>query len=353
MTIHDLCRERLARQHLLQPAEPLTIAGDLCGIQAQFLSYAMHALRIRTTQPSVDGLVKSWTLRGTMHLFPESDLPLYFRRHGQPEDVTDTDWYRWSQTHGGVNPPERERYFARLITDAIAGGMDTREALRTLCREQCMTDAEEARLFHSWGGIIAELAQAGVLCFKVQEEKAYRPCPAFTPMDAHAAELELARRYFTHYGPATLRDAAYFFHATQAQVKHWLKELPVASFTLEGREYFHIPTAAAQLDTPPCLLLAGFDPLLLGYRKEDNPFLPPEHLRKVFSLSGIVHPTILLNGRIVGRWKQKDGRLTLCLFEAISERDKRHVLDRAGQLWQLRHVDFTPADRSPGSPRPE
>lgn len=344
MNLQELCRERLARQHLLEPAAPLTVAGDLCGLQAQFLSYAMHALRIRATHTSADGLIKSWTLRGTMHLFPESDLPLYFRCCGQPEDVTHSDWYLWSQTHGGVNPPEREQYFAHLVTSAIAEGTDTREALRTLCRAHGMTEAEETRLFHSWGGIIAELAQSGVICFKVQEEKAYRLCPAFTPMDAHDAELESARRYFTHYAPATLRDAAYFFHVSQTQVKRWLKDLPVTSFTLEGREYFHIPTSTPQQDMPDCLLLSGFDPLLLGYRKEDNPILPPEHLRKVFTLSGIVHPTILLKGRIVGRWKQKDGRLTLCLFENISERDRRHVLDRAEQLWSLRRVAFTPAD---------
>ena len=33
--------------------------------------------------------------------------------------------------------------------------------------------------------------------------------------------------------------------------------------------------------------------MLLGYRKEDNPILPPEHLRGVFNLTGIVHPTVL------------------------------------------------------------
>lgn len=313
-------------------------------MQAQFLSYALHALRIRATHFSTNGLVKSWTLRGSMHIFPETDLPLYFRRCGQPEDVIHSDWYLWSQTHGGVNVPEREQHFAHLVTCAIAEGTDTRESLRTLCRDHGMTETEETRLFHSWGGLMAELAQSGVICSKVQDEKAYQLCPAFVPLDTHDAELELARRYFTHYAPATLRDAAYFFHVSQAQIKRWLKELPVTSFTLEGREYFHIPTPTLQRDVPDCLLLAGFDPLLLGYRKEDNPFLPAEHLRKVFNLTGIVHPTILLKGRIVGRWKQKDGRLSLCLFEEIGTRDKRHIIAYAERLWQLHRADFTSAD---------
>ena len=72
-----------------------------------------------------------------------------------------------------------------------------------------MTEQEERHVFHSWGGIMAELAQLGVICFQVREEKSYRLCPAFAPVSDIDAETALARRYFTHFGPATLRDAAY------------------------------------------------------------------------------------------------------------------------------------------------
>lgn len=340
MTIQDIRRERLARQHLLTPAAPLTVASDLCGLQAQFLSAALHALRIRSGSSCTDDLVKSWTLRGTMHLFPEADLPLYFRCCGTPEDVTDSPWYTWCAKKGAPPAPERERFFARLVTSAITDGVDSREELRLLCRERGMTEPEEAHLFHPWGGVIAELAQMGVIVFKVQEEKAYRLCPAFEPMSAHAAELELARRYFSHYGPATLRDAAYFFHTTQTQVKKWLKELPVQSLTLDGTTYFHIPCPLPDADIPRCLLLAGFDQLMLGYRKEDNPFLPKEHLRGIFNLAGIVAPGIVLDGRIVGKWKQKDGRLSLTPFESLSEDDKRDILTKAESLWPIRRVEW-------------
>lgn len=340
MTIQELKLQRLSAQHLLSPVAPLTTAADLCGLQAQFLSAGLHALRIRSTDASTDGLVKSWTLRSTVHLFPESDLPLYFRRHGTPEDVTDSAWYRWASERGRSLPPERERLFARLVTDAIASGQNTREALRTVCFEHGMTEAEEQHLFHGWGGVIAELAQMGVICFKVQEEKAYRLCPAFAPMDEHAAELELARRYFTHYGPATLRDAAYFFRVPQSKVKAWLKELPVESISVEGRACFRLPQPEPESDMPGCLFLAGFDQLMLGYRKEDNPFLPPEHLRGVFNLTGIVAPTILLDGKVIGKWKQKDGRLTLTLFESVSEESRQHILRKAESLWQLRRIDW-------------
>ncbi len=338
MTVDELKALRLSRQHLLTPVDSLTAASDLCGLQAQFLSAGLHALRIRSTSASTEGLVKSWTLRGTVHLFPEKDLPLYLRRRGTPEDVCESGWYQWTHSRGHALPPERERYFARLITEAIASGTDTRDALRLLCRDHGMTEAEEPCLFNGWGGIIGELAQMGVICFKIQQEKAYRLCPEFTPLEEQAAQLELARRYFTHFGPATLRDAAYFFRVPQAQVKAWLKMLPVESFALEGKTYFHIPCEADVPRIPDCLLLAGFDQLMLGYRKEDNPFLPPEHLRGIFNLTGIVLPGIVLRGRVVGRYKQDKGKLAFTAFEKLTQKDKKLILRQAESLWDVKKV---------------
>ena len=338
MNVDELKALRLSHQHLLTPVDSLTAASDLCGLQAQFLSAGLHALRIRSADGSAEGLVKSWTLRGTVHLFPEKDLPLYIRRRGTPEEICESGWYQWSSSRGHALPPERERFFARLITDAIASGTDTREALRLLCRDHGMTEAEESCLFHGWGGIIGELAQLGVICFKVQQEKAYRLCPDFTPLPEEAAQLELARRYFTHFGPATLRDAAYFFRVPQGQVKAWLKALPVESFTLEGKTYFHIPCESAAPRIPDCLLLAGFDQLMLGYRKEDNPFLPPEHLRGIFNLTGIVLPAILLRGRVAGRWKMEKGKLTFTAFERLTQKDKKLILGKAESLWDVKKV---------------
>lgn len=336
MNMDELKYLRLARQHLLSPTAPLTAAEDLCGLQAQFLTHALHALRIRSTSDSTAGLIKSWTLRGTMHLFPESDLPLYIRQRGTPEDVCKSAWYQWASTHhDNVPPPARERFFAQLITDAIANGTDTREALRQLCRTRGMTAAEECSVFASWGGTIAELAQLGIICFKVQQEKAYRLCPAFEPLPEDAARRELYRRYFTHFGPATLRDAAYFFHAPQKEVKAVLAELPIETVRCDRRDYFHIPMPAETAAAPECIFLAGFDQLLLGYRKEENPFLPAEHLRDLFNLAGIVAPAVLLRGRIIGKWARKNSRTSVTLLESISERDRRIILRTAESLWPL------------------
>lgn len=333
MDLQEIKRRRLAGQYLLEKTDAVTVAGNLCGIQAQFLGAALHGLRIRTGSDDAGGLVKTWTLRGTVHLIPEKDLPLYIRRQGTAEDVCESGWYQWLKGRGHALPPERERHFARLVAENIAEGVDGREALRRICREAGMTEQEEQVLFSGWGGVIGELAQMGVICHNVQQEKAYRLCPRFEPLPEDEAWLELGQRYFAHYGPATLRDAAYFFRLPQKDIRAWLRKLPVESFVCEGREYFHIPGETADAEVPECLFLAGFDQLMLGYRKEDNPFLPAEHLRGIFNLAGIVLPPVLLHGRVVGKWKQDKQGAKVTLFEKITKKDQRLILRAGREYW--------------------
>ena len=144
------------------------------------------------------------------------------------------------------------------------------------------------------------------------------------------ADLELARRYFTHFGPATVKDAAYFFGTTQAKVKSRLKQLPVSETTLDGRSYFYIDQGLQTGDLPDCLFLAGFDQLMLGYEKTESLFLPRDHMRQIFNLAGIVRPAILVNGTVTGWWNLKNRKLKVTLF---SPTDQKLLTNAATKLW--------------------
>lgn len=101
-----------------------------------------------------------------------------------------------------------------------------------------MTEAEEISMFDPWGGGVREMCERGFINYVVQEKKAFCISPAFTPIPEQEANLEMARRYFTHMGPSTIHDAMYYFHAKAAQVKNWLFELPVSTTECEGKTYF-------------------------------------------------------------------------------------------------------------------
>jgi hypothetical protein len=333
MTVEEIKLRRLAGQHLLSPADTQTVAKDLCGVQAQFLSHALHGLSIRCNEVHTDGLVKSWTNRGTMHLFSADDLPLFLhegRSHFlRPVDTLASDAYLCT---------DRKAYFADLIVEAIARGIDQRDALKTLCEEAGMSDSESKSLFDPWGGMIRALCEEGRICHKVTQKKAYRLCPSFVPMEEAPARLELARRYFSHFGPASLKDAAYFFGTTQAKVKSWLEQLPVTETVLDNRSYFYIEGGLPDSQTPACLFLAGFDQLMLGYEKTESLFLPREHMREIFNMAGIVRPAILVNGTVAGWWALQNRKLKITLFSPDEKALIRTAATR--QFIDLKQIEF-------------
>ena len=322
----------LARQRLTAPADPEAVCRDLNGLQAQFFSYTRHGMATRCRSslgPDWSrGLVKSWTVRGTMHLFREADLPLFLHRD-RGHFLRDVDRFADDQ----FADEARKRYFAQVILEGIDSGDGAREDLRLLCRRAGMTDREEEGLFNGWGGLLRAMAEAGMICYQPREEKVFRRCPPFIPMDREAAELELARRYFAHFGPATVRDAAYYFHTSQKQVRAWLDELPVERASWEGRDCFFLDDGRRDFpDVPDCVLLAGFDQLMLGYEKKESVFLPQEHLRGIFSRSGIVLPCLLLEGQAAGQWKVSGKTCAVTPFRALKAREKK-AAEREVRRW--------------------
>ena len=98
LSIDDIKRIRLFGQHLTNKTDKRTVVRDLNGLQSQFMSNAFHGLRIRcngtvTEENFGDGLVKNWTLRGTVHVFAEEDLPLFIRKNYRVLDFTISTWW--------------------------------------------------------------------------------------------------------------------------------------------------------------------------------------------------------------------------------------------------------------------
>ncbi|HET6550130.1 MAG TPA: crosslink repair DNA glycosylase YcaQ family protein, partial [Solirubrobacter sp.] len=77
---------RMGRQHLTRRAtDALAVVSDVCGLHAQVLSSAQLTLWARVEDPpDVEHLlwrertlVKTWAMRGTLHLLRADELPLY------------------------------------------------------------------------------------------------------------------------------------------------------------------------------------------------------------------------------------------------------------------------------------
>ena len=62
-------------------------------------------------------------------------------------------------------------------------------------------------------------------------------------------------------------------------------------------------------------------------------FCTAKYLRGIFNLAGIVMPPILLSGNVVGKWQKKGTKLTFTLFDNVTEKDKKIIVQTAESLW--------------------
>lgn len=154
-------------------------------------------------------------------------------------------------------------------------------------------------------------------------------------MEEQDALLEQTRRYFTNYGPGLHPGCGLLFRFLaggdqKAAGPGFLWKQPNA----RGQRLFSLHSGRMpEQAIPDCLLLAGFDPLVLGYEKKQSIFLPPEYLRGIFSLSGIVMPPVLLHGSVAGRWKHSGKRLLITQFRPFSQEERGFAEAAAAQLW--------------------
>jgi len=126
---------RLSRHHLATRArkeQVEKVVSDLCGVQAQVLSYAALAIWARvegiTRQDVQDALwkhrslVKTWCMRGTLHLISASDLSVYVAAR-KVTSVVKRDWLTPE-----IDVEERKRIVG-AIREALDGRILTRERL--------------------------------------------------------------------------------------------------------------------------------------------------------------------------------------------------------------------------------
>lgn len=336
MNTEKLKQIQLSRQYLTRKADCETVIRNLCGIQCQFLSYAMHSLLIRcgedVSKEFLDGsVVKNWTVRGTLHMILEEDLPVF--KYDDGFHLND----HWTDEFSGDRlwiSGERKKYFAECIVNSVARGIEKRDDLRLACREAGMTGREESYIFDGWGGLLRPLCERGFIQYRVETEKSFKTGVPYSPMERTEAVKQQLTRYLHHIAPATVQDISYFFGFSNRYVKELLRELPVMSVMIDGKQYFYMGDIETDCPAiPACIFLAGFDQLMLGYQKKESVYLEREYMRGIFNLAGIVMPGVLLHGNVAGAWKMKGRALEIRCFREISHSEKTDIEDAASTLW--------------------
>ncbi|NQX13678.1 winged helix DNA-binding domain-containing protein [Microbacteriaceae bacterium VKM Ac-2855] len=251
-------------------------------------------------------LVRSWTMRGTLHATTPADLVLLLSVTAERQRRA----VLTRQRSLGVSAADiaASEVVARAV---LADGAQATRAELYAAWQTAGQATSDQRGYH----LIYALALEQVLClgpFRGTEQcfvLADDWLPDSPSPDAEDAAMEIARRYFSSHGPATERDLA-----------NWLK-IPLttarAAMAALGDELQATDGPTGVLWATPerwestvngsgrILLLPGFDEMLLGYA-DRSASLPSEFADRIVpGGNGIFLATILRDGRVVGTWRRR------------------------------------------------
>ena len=344
---------RLARQHLTHRAPKKDLArvtGDIGGAQAQVMSAAELQVAVRADCTVADvrkalwtdkKLVKTWLMRGTLHLVPADDLPVFTAAMSSHLVRSPAAWLKYTQL--------TERAFTDVIQaigDALDGQALTREELIAKVGKG-RSERIQIALGSGWGGLLKPVARKGMLCFgpsRGQSVTFVQPrqwLGRWRDLDPEAALVEMGRRYLRAYGPATKNDFARWWGNWPGIGKAaWVgMKDEVVPVSVEGQR---ADILAADLDTITSMapvsgvqLLPGFDPYLMGHSSRDHLF-DAQYRWRVSRIAGWISPVVLQDGRVVATWTPQGAKTTLVItlspFRKLAVPTMKQVSVRAQEI---------------------
>jgi Winged helix DNA-binding domain len=311
-------RHRLDRR---APAGSLVdVTRELCGVHAQLAASAELALwarveglrrdEVREALEQERTLVKTWAMRGTLHLLAADDLPLYVAVLGPRWDDPGGAWLRGF----GVT---RKQYAAILegVPRTLGARPKTREQLADALGELGGAKLRE-KLLSGWGALLKPSARRGDLCFgpnrgrNVTFVRPDRWLRGFRRLDQVEGLREVVRRFLAAYGPATGDDFTRWLGFRGAEGKRMLRELgdELVEVEVAGQAAWLLADDLARLkgaSAPKSVrLLPAFDPYVVGFRPRSL-LVDPEHEARIFRPQAWFSPVVLVGGRAVGIWERE------------------------------------------------
>jgi hypothetical protein len=320
---------RLRGHHLLAraPKKDLTrVVGDMGGAQAQLMSAAELQIGVRADCTVQDvraalwkqkSLAKTWLMRGTLHLIPAADLPLYTA--AMSSRLVRNINQAWPKLIG-LSEPALVKLIGE-IGDVLDGTPVTREEIIKAVGEGHSPRVLEV-LRSGWGGLLKPAARRGLLCFgpsRGQSVTFVRPEAWFGSwrnLDPEEALIEVARRYLRAYGPAQKQDFnRWWGYWSGVGTATWAAlEGELVNVSIEGTPAQMLRRdldSAAKTSTETSVqLLPLFDPYLLGHVNRDHLY-EAVYRSRVSRTSGWISAVVLVDGRVAGTWTHVAAREAL------------------------------------------
>jgi hypothetical protein len=314
MTRTDVARLRLHNQRIAYATieKASDVVAWLGAVQAQDYLGALWAvgLRMRNAfEADVERaiadrtIIRTWPMRGTLHFVAAADIR-WMLELLTPRVTANIRQYLRREFDLD------EGAFARskdLFARALQGGKQlTRDAMYDVLEAGGVSASQRGR------HILTCLAQGGFICFGAREGKQQtfalleEWAPAARRMARDESLAEIAKRYFTAHGPATLQDFAWWSGLTTADATAGLEmaKRSLVQENINGQTYWLASSIPAANDpSPTAYLLPAYDEYTVAY-KDRSAALNPKYAKLPNYGHGIFNPTIVVDGQVVGTWKR-------------------------------------------------
>jgi hypothetical protein len=319
---HEVRLVRIRSQRLTgdRPGDVRSAVRGVFAIQSQETRAARLAVRPRSVGLDVSAVVRAcgeersvvrtWAMRGTLQMLASDDVRWVVDLLRPPADAASK-----RRLELGLD----ERTVARtlpLIEEILAarGPLTRAELVDALIGAGLRIDGRSQAPAH----LVSYAARQGLVCRgpdREDDEPTYVLLDDWVPdqpaLDREAALAELARRFLDAHGPAGVDDLAYWAGISAEQARRGVafvasefEEVRVAGLPAWMRAQ-----AGAELaeEAFRVRLLPRFDAYLLGYRSRDLT-LDRRMASRIQAGGGIIHPTVVVEGRVVGTWRQARSR---------------------------------------------
>lgn len=326
------------------------IVSALCGIQTQeveagFLSICARGMDlttedVRRAQAEDRTIVRTWLMRGTLHLVTAEDLAWMLPLFGP----------------GFVRGNRKRRLDLGL--DEATGERGVHLLRELLGKRSPLTKAEIVEALSAQGipmegqasiHLIGLAAAQGWVCYGPPRGKKdtfvlledWVGTSAGFGNPARADNIEkLAHRYLSAYAPATVEDFASWSGLSLRECRPAWEKLALVEVQTGDTKLHMLESQTAWLDPlqdhPPIVrLLPRYDTYLLGYA-DRSLIIDPAHVKRIYPGGGIIHPAVLVDGEVVGKWKtvRKQGKVEVEIFGELSK-GVREALESEIQAYEL------------------
>jgi len=151
------------------------------------------------------------------------------------------------------------------------------------------------------------------------------------------ALAELAKRYFSSHGHATLQDFAWWSSFSATETKRALEVLKsdIVCKKINSKDYWFLKSSSFLDSTTKkesVYLLPAYDEFLVSYKDRTASISSYEHQLAV-STNGVFRPIIVVNGQVIGRWQRivKKNHIVvgINLFKSVDKKIKQLIQERA------------------------